>query len=197
MKRKNHKYTLLLVCLLLTVLLAVGGTIAYIFTDTDPVVNTFTPVKVDNEIHEELEANVKENVQIKNTGTTDAFIRAKVVVTWQNEKGEVYPVMPVSKLENSEEYDYEILYNQADWAEIASTPGYWYFRFSVAPGEFTTSLIESAEPTKAAPAEGYTLHIEILSQAIQSEPATAVQDAWNVSIADYVEVVSSTTQGGE
>ena len=44
MKRKNRKYTLLLVCLLMTVLVVVGGTIAYIFTESDPVVNTFTPV---------------------------------------------------------------------------------------------------------------------------------------------------------
>lgn len=191
MKRKNRKYTLLLVCLLLTVLVVVGGTIAYIFTESDPVVNTFTPVEVDNEIHEDLDGNVKENVQIKNSGTADAYIRAKVIATWQNSAGEVYPVKPVANVENDTSYDYTISFNDEDWTEIPTEDGYWYYKTSVAPGKFTTSLITSATPAKAAPADGYNLHIEILSQAIQSEPDTAVKEAWGVDISTYIEKVTN------
>ena len=197
MNRKKHKYTIMLVCLLVTVSIVVGGTIAYLFTESDPVVNTFTPVEADNEIHEELNGNIKKNVQIENTGKTDAFIRAKVVVTWQNGDGEVYPVMPASNLVDATNPDYNITYNTTDWIEILPKDGYWYYKTSVAPGASTKDLIVSATPVKDAPAVGYTLHIEILSQAIQSEPATAVQEAWGVTIANgYVEKIT-TTQGGE
>lgn len=192
MKKHKNKYALLLACLLLAVAVTVVGTIAYIFTSSDPVVNTFTPVGVDNEIHENLEENVKSNVQVKNTGTTDAYIRAKVVVTWQNAEGEVYPEMPVSNLDNSSKYDYSIAYNITDWAEIPTEDGYWYYKYAVAPNGFTTSLINSATPAGTAPADEYTLHIEILSQAVQSEPADAVKAAWGVEIAEYVEKVIST-----
>ena len=183
MKRKKSKYTLMLVCLLVTVSIVVGGTIAYLFTESDPVVNTFTPVEVDNEIHEVLNGDVKKDVQIENTGTTDAYIRAKVVVTWQNEDGEVYPVMPLSNLKDADNPDYNIAYNTTDWSQMPTQDGdgYWYYNASVAPDALTTNLIVSATPIKEAPAEGYTLHIEILSQAIQSAPASAVQEAWGMT----------------
>mgnify|MGYP003295933686 CR=1 FL=1 len=54
MKKHRNKYTLLLVCLLLTVAIAVSGTIAYLFTSSDPVVNTFTPVLPEIEIPEDM-----------------------------------------------------------------------------------------------------------------------------------------------
>lgn len=175
MKRKKRKYTLLLVCLLVTVVIAVGGTIAYLFTESDPVVNTFTPVEVDNEIHEELNGNEKENVQIKNTGTTDAYIRAKVVVTWQNENGEVYPVMPIPPADGVTNHDYTISYG-SDW--ILGNDGYFYYNESVPATESTTVFIVSVTPIKACEDNNYTLHVEILSQAIQSAPDIAV-DAWD------------------
>ena len=191
MKNNKRKYTLLLVCLLLAVIVAVGGTIAYIFTSSDPVVNTFTPVEIDNEIHENLVENVKSDVQIKNTGSIDAYIRAKVIVTWQNAAGEVYTKKPVSNLENPADYNYTIEYG-TNWTKIPDGAEYWYYKSSVAPGEFTTELITSATPAESAPADGYTLHIEILSQAIQSEPVDAIKAAWGVEIAEYVEKVTNT-----
>ena len=175
MKRKKRKYTLMLVCLLVTVSIVVGGTIAYLFTESDPVVNTFTPVEVDNEIHEVLNGNVKENVQIKNTGTTDAFIRAKVVVTWQNKAGVVYPIMPVAPADGVTNHDYTISYGD-NW--ILGDDGYFYYTKSVSATDSTKVLISSVTPVQSCEDNTYTLHVEILSQAIQSTPDIAV-DVWD------------------
>lgn len=174
---KKSKISTLAVCLLLTAILAIGGTLAYIFTSTPSVTNTFTPVTVENEIVETLNGNIKSNVKIKNTGTTDAFIRAKVVITWQNAKGDVYPARPVLDTA-SNDGDYSIDYNTAEW--ILGSDGFWYCKKDVAPNALSAILINEAEPLKICEDSAYTLHIEIISQAIQSTPDETVESVWTL-----------------
>lgn len=183
---KKSKFSALAVCLLLTAMLAIGGTLAYLFTHTDPVVNTFNPVDVDIEIVEKLDGNIKSNVQIANTGKTDAFIRAKVVITWQNEAGNVYPKAPVPGTGN----DYTITYNNTDW--VLGSDGFWYCKNDVAPNALSAILINEAKPLKLCEDDAYTLHIEILSQAIQSTPENVVIDTWE-PVTDVVDGVLTVT----
>ena len=182
MKKHRNKYTLLLVCLLLTVAIAVSGTIAYIFTSSDPVVNTFTPVTPDSKIDETFENNVKSNVVVTNTGEVDSYIRSKVVVTWQDGEGNIYPVVPIK------DTDYTISYlsvkdpttgtvtTTTDW--ILSADGFWYYKKPVAAGASTNYLIGEARQIKECKDTNYKLHIEILSQAVQSIPPAAVVEVW-------------------
>lgn len=209
MRKQKTKYTVLLACLLVTVAIAVSGTIAYLFTSSDPVVNTFTPVTPDIEIPEEMNRTVKEKATVQNTGDVDSYLRAKIVVTWQNSNGEVYPEVPVLKTDSNAEGDYTMS-TGAHW--IQHTDGYYYYYKvaalgqpevtkkdgSIEYGEGVTDddmLIIRAEVVGEAPAEGYTLHIEILGQAIQAEPVDAIKDAWGVTISSnqegYVENVSN------
>ena len=160
-----------LVALLLLVTVSVGGTLAWLATQTDPVTNTFTPSSLETKIEEVFENNVKENVTIKNTGTVKAYIRAAVIVTWQNTDGTVYGAVP--KLNE----DYSYTGAASGWTGLESD-GYYYYTSPVEPGSATSVLIQSCKPQKAAPADGYTLHVEIISEAIQAEPTTAVQEAW-------------------
>lgn len=185
----RHKYALLLVCLHLAVIIAVTGTIAYLFTSTDPVTNTFKPVAPGTEIEETLENNVKKDVTVKNTGEVDSYIRARVIITWQNEKGEVYPEMPAS--------DYYTISYGSGWSLGAD--GYYYYTKSVSVNGSTTALIERVTPVKSCKDDTYTLHVEILSQAIQSTPVEAV-NAWDNDLVDLsgkidgtLEVVAKTT----
>lgn len=209
MRKQKTKYTVLLACLLVTVAIAVSGTIAYLFTSSDPVVNTFTPVTPDIEIPEEMNRTVKEKATVQNTGDVDSYLRAKIVVTWQNSNGEVYPEVPVLKTDSNAEGDYTMS-TGAHW--IQHTDGYYYYYKVAAPGQPEVTkkdgsieygegvtdddmLIIRAEVVGEAPAEGYTLHIEILGQAIQAEPVDAIKDAWGVTISSnqegYVENVSN------
>ena len=169
-EKRKYKFLALIICFILTVMVAIGGTLAYLFTDTEPVVNTFTPVEVDIEIVEKLEENIKRDVQVANTGSTDVYIRAKVVVTWQNDEGNVYSTAP--DLDN----DYSISFNENDW--ILAEDGFRYCKVDVASNELSPILITEAKPLKVCENVNYTLHIEILSQAIQSTPDEAV-DVWD------------------
>ena len=80
MKNFNKKKSgVLLIAAVLLLVMAVGGTIAYLATSTEPVVNTFTPGNTDITVDEEFDGKVKTDVAIKNDGTVDAYIRVKVL----------------------------------------------------------------------------------------------------------------------
>ena len=79
---KNMKKTVVLLTAIAVLLCAtVGGTVAYLVTSTRSITNTFTPSNVTISIEESMSGNVKNDVKIKNTGNTAAYIRAAVVVT--------------------------------------------------------------------------------------------------------------------
>lgn len=166
MKRKAILAVTLIV-LLLSV--AVGTTLAYLFDQTDSITNTFTPTNLPNEVVEGFEGNTKTYAEIKNNGNIAAYIRAKVVVTWQDAEGNVLKDVP------KEETDYSITYCNGKWSE---KDGFWYYSEPVKAGESTDELFKNCKPLKSAPSEGYTLHVEVLAQSIQAEPSSAVKDAW-------------------
>lgn len=190
MKRKINKRSMaLLVSLAVVLTVAVGVTLAYIFTKTDPVENTFKPSKVTCAVIEDgkttddpfgqVNVSSKSNVQIKNTGDTTAYIRVAVVVTWKNEKGNVWAQAPG-------EEDYSITWNLTANGWVEGTDGYYYYTDPVAPGDLTGILIKEAKLKEgyAAPVgtDGtqYYLSIEIVASAIQADGmgATTAQDAW-------------------
>ena len=87
-KLKRCKTGALILSLLLLVTAAVGGTVAYLLTQTEPVTNTFTPSHVTCKVTESFDGTVKKNVNVTNTGDTDAYIRVKLVTYRVNDKGE-------------------------------------------------------------------------------------------------------------
>lgn len=162
------------------VLLAVGLTstsLAFLIDHTPAVVNEFDPGEVTASITEDFDHSVKKDVSVQNTGNTDAYIRAKVVITWQDNKGNIYAQAPVA------DEDYEIEYTSSgEWFKGAD--GYWYCKAAVAPGKSTPVLINTCSPVSDSEPTDYHLVVEILADAIQSTPATAVQDAWGVTVGD-------------
>lgn len=175
-KRRLAPWAALALALVLT--LSVGGTIAYLITDTDPVENTFTPGNVDCQVIETFDGTIKSDVKIKNTGNTDAYIRAAIVVTWQNASGNVLGKAPVLGS------DYTLkLATDTGW-NITTSDGYYYYATAVSVNNSTGILINECTVLKPAPAEGYTLCVEVLADAIQATPINAVKDAWGVTVTD-------------
>lgn len=177
-KRRLAPWAALALALVLT--LSVGGTIAYLITDTGPVTNTFTPGNVACEVIEpgwKDGHTTKENVTIQNTGNTDAYIRAAIVVTWQNaSSGNVLGKAPVLGS------DYTLqLATDTGW-DITTSDGYYYYATAVSANNSTGILINECKVLKSAPAEGYTLCVEVLADAIQATPINAVKDAWGVTV---------------
>ena len=151
MKKYINKKSIIIASVMLLLLATVGTTLAYIFTETKPVENTFNPSKVSCAVVENNgtpvtgsvtnTGNIKENVQIKNTGDTDAYIRVAVVVNWMDEAGtKVWATKPV------EDTEYSITYaNKTNW--VKGSDDYWYYTKSVPPTDgsnLTEILIEKA-----------------------------------------------------
>lgn len=174
----NKKSLVLLVCVTLLLAFTVSGTVAFLADNSGPVVNEFTPVQVTPTVNESFEDNVKNNVKIGNTGNIDAYIRAMVIITWQDADGNVLSTLPVAGT------DYSITWSKTDW--IDGGDGFYYYKYQVAPGSATDDLLTACKPLKAAPADGYTLHVEILAQSIQATPKSAVSDAWGTTIANQL-----------
>lgn len=128
--------------------------------------------KVSCEVTEVFNNNTKEHVQVKNTGTTDAYIRATYVVNWVDAQGRIAASDP-------EGYSYSLTENpDSAWTE---KDGYFYYTSSIAPGASTAGSLLTCEVTYPENPE-YTLSVEVLAEAIQSTPDNAVQDAWGVTV---------------
>lgn len=173
---RGMKRSLVLVVSLLALLLVVaGGTLAWL-TAQDSVSNTFTPAHVTCDVVEEtFDGTKKENVTIKNTSDIPVYIRASIVVTWKDSKGNVYGQLPVAGT------DYTISYG-TDWTQQGD---YWYCNSEVAVGAKTPVLISSCTVKDgAAIPKDYDLSVEIIAETIQSQPDRAVEDAWGVTVSD-------------
>lgn len=169
---KKKIITLLALVLLLT--LVITGTVAFLATGTNSIVNTFTPSHVTTQVVETLDGNTKSDVMIKNTGDTDAYIRATYVVNWVDANGNIYATQPVAGTV------YTVSVNETDWTQGAD--GYYYCNTSIAPDGLTPVLVNSITPNNTAP-DGYTLQVTIIAEGIQSTGMDAIdaQDAFAIA----------------
>lgn len=180
----RRQLAVLLVPLLLTIVIAAGVTIAFLFTSTEPLKNTFTPAYVSCDVLEgegdngsTFDGVTKSKVRIKNTGNTDAYIRAAVVITWVSDKdNKVSAVKPVAQA------DYSIAYAEdAGWT-FNNADGFWYYSAPVKVNDTTENLIESCTAVAGKAPDGFHLSVEIVASAIQSLPTTVVEQQWNVKV---------------
>lgn len=187
--RKNKRISqfgiLLIILTVLAALFSVSVFAAYL-RNSDEVKNTFKPAdSVVPEIVETFDDSVKKDVSFK-VGKTDypVYVRAAIIITWQNEAGIVYFSKPKA------DTDYRISLNLADW-ELRDD-GFYYYKTSVASEGQTSNLINVCEQISDAPVDDFTLNVEILVQTIQAigstdgengaEEIPAWEDAgWDVS----------------
>ncbi len=179
--RKSKKSAISLISLILVVCVAVGGVLAILKSYANQLINVFEPRHVTTTVVEEFDGEVKQNVAIKNTGNTDAWIRAAVVINWVDELGNVYGIPPV------EGTDYTIVYDLANgW--VKGNDGFYYWTKSVKSVEqdstncTTGVLIKTCSPVQPSTApDGYTLSVEIVGSGIQSVPARVFNSNWGAS----------------
>lgn len=151
-----------------------GVTVAYLVDSTDPLVNTFKPASVNVTVTDDVTKQVKDNVVITNTGTTNAYIRARIVGSWVDDESGLV----VRKWEPDNDGTF-VGFPGEGWKESGD---YYYYTTPVAPDETTSALFTSY--TVAATVEGAHLEMDILVQAIQSEggnaDGSAAKAAWGV-----------------
>lgn len=195
MKRYINKKSIIITSVILLLLVAVGTTLAYVFTETEPVENTFIPSRVSCAVVEngkEPESgslvnigDSKNNVRIQNTGNTDAYIRVAVVINWMSADGKkVWAQKPV------EDTDYTITFNLSEDGWFYGGDGFYYYSSPIAPTELTNVLIRNAALKDGVKAPigtdttQYYLSIEIVASAIQSTPASTVSEQWGVKVSN-------------
>ena len=168
-----NRTAVLLVAIILLISTAVGATVAFLTTKTEPVKNTFEYAKVSCEVTEWDDMYARRCVQVRNTGTIDAYIRATYVVSWVDASGCIAASDPAG-------YSYTLTENPNNsW--IKGEDGYFYYLTPVAPNDSTPGSLLTCTATYPDNPE-YTLSVEILAEAIQSTPESAVADAWGVTV---------------
>ena len=174
---KLNKKSIIVIALSAVILLSsVGGVWGYLASRPDPITNEFTPAFVTCEIQETFQGGIKQDVSVRNTGNVNAFIRAAVIVTFKDADGKVLATAP------KEGTDYTVTWNSSGW--MKGSDGFWYHGAAVKPGQLTADLIETATALNIP--DGFSLDIQIIATAIQSDPPQAVTDAWDVTFSGGV-----------
>ena len=161
-----YRTAVLLIAVLLLITTAVGSTAAFLVTKTEPVEEAFA--------YAQVSCQVTDTMGVKNTGTAQAYIRASYAANWRDGEGKIAAAAPEGYSYDPEE--------SLQWKKGGD--GYFYYPDPVAPGEETPSLLTCSAPYPEYP--GYTLSVEVVAEAIQSNPAEAAEEAWGVRVSDSV-----------
>lgn len=169
----NGRLTAMVIATVMLLALAIGGTVAWLTSSTGPITNTFTPSHVSCEVKESFNGTVKSNVNVTNTSDIPAFIRVKLVTYRVNEAGDHIggtATIPSFTLGTG-------------WVKHGE---YYYYTKPVAPNASPEAALTASDIRlqQYNDVDGGKQVIEVMAEAIQSMPATAVQEAWHVTIAD-------------
>lgn len=176
-RRNARKSLSAMAALILIICLAVGGTVAFIVTQTQAVKNTFTPSDVTVKIEEVVQNNIKSSITVLNVDDdykedVPCYIRVKLVSNIQDNDGNVLRAAPLQKFDLGN-----------DW--IDGGDGCYYYKNVVEVGKSTSNLL--AAGTSITLKDGQV--VEVLAEGIQSVPDNAVEEAWPA-----VEVVNGVLQ---
>ncbi len=178
----------LAISVLVLILGIVGTTLGFLTDQTDSITNTFNPAKAEISVEETLTNGVKNDVKIKNESDTfPVFIRARVIVTWKDEAGNVAATAPVEGTDYTITWNLYPQENDSKWIDYLDGR-YYIYTDPVAAGDSTGVLFTNCQPVTGKAPEGYHLSVEIVADCIQAYPASAIQEAWGITV--------NTTQGG-
>ena len=169
---RTGRVTAIVMATVLLLALAIGGTVAWLSTQDTPITNTFTPSQVACEVQEEFNSTtgVKSNVNVRNTGDTQAFIRVKLVTYRTNNEGK--HIGGTAEIPN---------FNPgAGWVKHGD---YYYYTKPVEPDQAPDDALINSIPLKESyeDADGGHQAIDVMAEAIQSVPEAAVKAAWGAN----------------
>ena len=173
---------LLIAAAALCIVAAAGLTIAFMFKKAEKT-NRFITAEVSCAVREKLDNNEvtgtdavgreKADIRVENTGNVREFIRLRLVSYYVDSNGNIAGTA-------ASRYPNPTLKN--GW--IAGADHTYYFPYSVEPGEATEILCEPFTLGQTQLADGKTVYqvIEVIAEAVQAEPISAVQEAWGVTV---------------
>lgn len=172
-KRKAIALTLIAV---VAVCAVIGGVVAYMFKQAQQKEQSITAATVSCEVIQS-----DDSITLQNTGEVEVYLRLRLVTYWVDSSGDrVY--------KQSESLD-DISYDENYWVKDGDT---FYYKSPVAADGVTENLLTSSITLKT---EGdYTQVIEVVAEAIQASPGTAVTSAWGVTLDDSGNITGKATQ---
>ena len=182
-KRIKH---LVIAATALCIVAAVGLTLAFMFKKAEKT-NQFIPAEVSCAVREKLDNNEvdgtaavggeKADVRVENTGNVKEFIRLRLVSYYVDANGDIVGTV-------SSQYPNLSLKN--GWIDGANHT--YYYPSPIDPGGMTEILCEPFTLGQMQLADGKTVYqvIEVIAEAVQAEPISAVQEAWGVTVENGV-----------
>ncbi len=131
---------------------------------------------------------VKKNVSVQNNGNAPVYVRALVVISWQDAAGATLSAQPAAGT------DYDLTGPEAGWT--LGSDGYYYCTQPVQPGASTPMLVKELTDKNADAAR--RLCVDVVAQAVQASPAEAVGDVFpGASVGADGVLIPPAAQGGE
>lgn len=178
-KRIKH---LLIAGAALSIAAAVGLTLAFMFKKAEKI-NRFIPAEVSCAVREKLDNNEvagtaavggeKADIRVENTGNVREFLRLKMVSYYVDANGDIV---------GTAASQYPNLTLKIGW--IAGANRTYYYPYPVEPGSLTGILCEPFNLGQTQLENGSTVYqvIEVIAEAVQAEPISAVQETWGVTV---------------
>ncbi len=198
MKKFIQSYKVWLLAGLVFVLFSISLILAMMTKSTPQVQNEFMLAEVECKIHESLnleggttdntDAAVhtgvvsKADVKVENASNIDAYIRVRLVAYYVDDDDNV-----VGKVCSVPTF----VPNNSYWIADSDEDTY-YYKYPVAAGQYTEDLIASGSVIELAKLDGTDTDtyehlyqvVDVIAEAVQAEPASAVTSVWNVSVND-------------
>lgn len=182
-KRMKH---MLIAATALCIVATVGLTLAFMFKKAEKT-NRFIPAEVACAVREKTDGSEvtgiaavgseKSDIRVENTGNVKEFIRLRLVSYYVDSNGDIA---------GTAASQYPNLTLKNGW--IAGANRTYYYPYPVEPGSLTGILCEPFTLGQMQLADGKTVYqvIEVIAEAVQAEPISAVQEAWGVTVENGV-----------
>ena len=189
--RSNKLLTALAVVIVLVIVVtSISAVVAYMIKRSDEVKNTFVPAKIDYDVVENFDKEIKTSVKVQSTSNVDTYIRVKVITYWKDSKGNIVgrtsPTVGFGA-DNSGAWKY----NADDWLYDAANQTFYYKKplevgkttndILALGGGFTGIALDSV--TEGGDVK-FTYHpvVTFIVEGVQANPNNAVTECWGVTL---------------
>ena len=178
--KRSVKPFLIAFCVCILSCAAVSGSLAWLISTPEPVVNEFTPGEVTIQVDEKFDGSTKSNVRIKNTGNVPAYIRVALIPAWVDDEGNIAAKPASLKLNDDCNIAWGKVGNgyEDDW--FIGSDGFYYCKTVIEPGKSTPILIKSC--TVKGEEHEYDFELQVIASAVQSLPTSTVGEVWPVVV---------------
>ena len=167
----SARMLVLVIALVLVLGCTIAGTLMFLVDKTGYVKNTFTAANVTTEITEVFDGVTKKNVNIINNGDIPVYVRVNLITYRVNASGDRIGGTAVIPDFNPGQR----------W--FKGSDGFYYYVGKVQPGQAPAAPLignDGIELSSYSDADGGKQVIEVMGEAIQADPADAVEEAWTV-----------------